>query len=145
MRVLGNILWLIFGGLLTAFLYAVAGLVMFILIITIPFGVQAFKLAAFSLWPFGSVMVEQPGSGGCLTTVGNVIWVILAGIWLALAHLVSALLLAITIIGIPFAIAHVKLAGAALVPFGKSVMSKEAAEAQRYRVIVGVDQLGGGG
>ena len=141
MRTLGNILWLILGGLPMAIAYAVAGLVMFILIITIPFGIQAFKLAAFSLWPFGSVMVEQPGGGGCVTTVGNVIWVVLAGIWLALGHLVAAFFLAITIIGIPFAVANVKLAGAALVPFGKSVMSKEAAEAQQYRVVVSVDPL----
>jgi uncharacterized membrane protein YccF (DUF307 family) len=141
MRVLGNILWLIFGGLIMALLYAIAGVVMFLLIITIPFGIQAFKLAAFSLWPFGSVMVEQPGGGGCATTAGNIIWVVLAGFWLAIGHLVAAFFLAITIIGIPFAVANVKLAGAALVPFGKSVMSKEAAEVQHYRVVVTVDPL----
>jgi uncharacterized membrane protein YccF (DUF307 family) len=142
-RVLGNILWLIFGGLIMALGYAVAGVVMFLLIITIPFGIQAFKLAGFALWPFGSVMVERPGSGGCVSIVGNVIWVLLAGIWLAIGHLIAALFLAITIIGLPFAIANVKLAGAALVPFGKSVMSAEAAETQRYRVVLAVAPLDG--
>ena len=92
MRTLGNILWLILGGLPMAFAYAVAGVVMFVLIITIPFGIQAFKLAGFALWPFGRVMVEIPGKGGCLNTVGNVIWIVLAGIWLAIAHLFWALL-----------------------------------------------------
>ncbi|MEN8114966.1 MAG: YccF domain-containing protein [Actinomycetota bacterium] len=142
MKTIGNILWLIFGGIAMALAYALAGVVMFLLIITIPFGIQAFKLAAFSLWPFGRVMVESPGKVGCVTTVGNILWVVLAGIWLAIGHIISAFFLAITIIGIPFAIANVKLAGAALVPFGRSVMSKEAAERQQYRVVVGVDPLG---
>jgi uncharacterized membrane protein YccF (DUF307 family) len=88
-------------------------------------------------------MVERPGSGGCVSIVGNVIWVLLAGIWLAIGHLIAALFLAITIIGIPFAIANVKLAGAALVPFGKSVMSAEATETQRYRVVLAVAPLDG--
>ena len=121
MRTIGNILWLILGGLAMAISYAVAGLVMFVLIITIPFGIQAFKLAGFALWPFGSVMVDTPQAGGVARTVGNIIWFLLAGIWLALGHLFWALLLAITIIGIPFAVANVKLAGAALGPFGRSV------------------------
>ena len=142
MRVIGNVLWLVLGGFAMAVGYAIAGLVMFVLIITIPFGVQAFKLAGFALWPFGRVMAEAPQTGGGVRTIGNVIWVILAGWWLALGHLFSALLLAITIIGIPFAVANVKLAGAALVPFGRSVMSKEAAQAQRYTVVVGVEPLG---
>ena len=142
MRTLGNILWLILGGLPMAIAYAVAGLLMLVLIITIPFGVQAFKLAGFALWPFGRVMVEIPGKGGCLNTIGNVIWIILAGFWLAIGHLLSALLLAITIIGIPFAVANVKLAGAALVPFGRTIMSAEAAKVQSYPVVVGVQPLG---
>jgi len=126
-----------------AIAYAIAGLFMFILIVTIPFGVQAFKLAGFALWPFGRVMVDIPErSGGCLNTVGNILWLLLAGIWLAIGHLISALLLAITIIGIPFAVANVKLAGAALVPFGRSVMSQAQADAMRYPVVVSVNQLG---
>ena len=142
MRIIGNILWLILGGLPMAIAYAFAGLVMFVLIITIPFGIQAFKLAGFALWPFGRVMVEIPGKGGCLNTTGNVIWVVVAGIWLAIGHIISAFLLAITIIGIPFAVANVKLAGAALVPFGRTIMSADAARAQSYPVVVGVQPLG---
>ncbi len=142
MRIIGNILWLILGGLPMAIAYAFAGLVMFVLIITIPFGIQAFKLAGFALWPFGRVMVEIPGKGGCLNTMGNVIWVVVAGIWLAIGHIISAFLLAITIIGIPFAVANVKLAGAALVPFGRTIMSADAARAQSYPVVVGVQPLG---
>jgi len=143
MRTLGNILWLIFGGVALAISYAIAGIVMFLLIITIPFGIQAFKLAAFTLWPFGSVMVDKPGTRhGCLTTVGNILWVVLAGIWLAIGHIVAAFFLAITIIGIPFAIANVKLAGAALVPFGRQVMSRAEAERMRYPIVVGVDPIG---
>ena len=142
MRVIGNVLWLILGGLAMAVGYAIAGVVMFVLIITIPFGVQAFKLAGFALWPFGRVMAETPDTGAITRTIGNVLWVILAGWWLALGHLFWAVLLAITIIGIPFAVANLKLAGAALVPFGRSVMSQEAARAQRYTVVVGVEPLG---
>jgi uncharacterized membrane protein YccF (DUF307 family) len=123
--------------------YAIAGVFMFMLIITIPFGVQAFKMAGFALWPFGRVMVDISGrSGGCLNTVGNILWLLLAGIWLAIGHLISALFLAITIIGIPFAVANVKLAGAALVPFGRSVMSQAQADAMHYPVVVSVDHLG---
>ncbi|MEA3501267.1 MAG: YccF domain-containing protein [Actinomycetota bacterium] len=142
MRTLGNILWLVFGGIAMAVGYAVAGLVMFVLIITIPFGIQAFKLAGFALWPFGRVMVEIPGKGGCATTIGNVLWVVLAGFWLALGHLIAAFFLAITIIGIPLAIANVKLAGAALVPFGRTVVTQEEAARLGYRVVVAVEPLG---
>lgn len=109
-----------------------------VLIITIPFAIQSFKLAGFSLLPFGGIVVDQARGSGGLSTIGNVIWVLLAAIWLALGHLLSALFLAITIIGIPFAVAHVKLAGAALTPFGKSVMSTSQAEASRQRVVVSV-------
>jgi uncharacterized membrane protein YccF (DUF307 family) len=126
-----------------AIAYTIAGLFMFILIVTIPFGVQAFKMAGFALWPFGRVMVDIPErSGGCLNTVGNILWLLLAGIWLAIGHLISALILAITILGIPFAVANVKLAGAALVPFGRSVMSQAQADAMHYPVVVSVNQLG---
>jgi uncharacterized membrane protein YccF (DUF307 family) len=142
MRAVGNILWLIFGGIGMALGYALAGIIMFVFIITIPFGIQAFKLAGFTLWPFGRVMVEIPGKTGCTTTIGNVLWVVFAGIWLAIGHVVTAFFLAITIIGIPFAVAHVKLAGAALVPFGRTVMTQEAAARQSYRVVVGVEPLG---
>jgi uncharacterized membrane protein YccF (DUF307 family) len=121
LRLIGNILWLVLGGLWMAIGYVIAGLLMFVTIIGIPFGVQAFKLAGFSLWPFGRMMVKkaQPRTG---SLIGNVLWFILAGLWLALGHLLSALLFAITIIGIPFAIASLRLAEAALFPFGREVV-----------------------
>lgn len=125
-RVIGNILWLILSGLWMAMGYALAGLLMFVTIIGIPFGIQAFKLAGFSLWPFGRMMVKKTGARtGSL--LGNLLWFIFAGFWLALAHLGSALVFAITIIGIPFAIASVRLAEAALFPFGREIVPLEEA------------------
>ena len=94
---------------------------MFILIITIPFGIQAFKLAGYSLWPFGRTVVKRPEAGGA-SLVANLLWLLLAGWWLALGHLVTALLLAITIIGIPLAYANLKLVPVALWPFGREIV-----------------------
>ena len=121
MRLLGNILWLVLGGLEMAIVYAIAGIISFLLVVTAPLGVAAFRLAAFSLWPFGRSLVRKE-SAGAGSTVGNVVWIVLIGWWVALAHLVAAVVNAITIIGIPFAVAHVKLAGAALTPFGSDVV-----------------------
>jgi uncharacterized membrane protein YccF (DUF307 family) len=142
LRVIGNIIWLTFGGLFMAIIYAVAGIVMFILIITIPFGVQAFKLAGFTLWPFGRTLVRREGAHRALSIIGNVIWFVLAGVWIAIGHVISAVLCAITIIGIPFAVAHLKLAGAALVPFGREVVPISAAPPGEG---VAVIPLGGSG
>ena len=139
MRVVGNILWLLLGGLELAIAYAIAGLIAVVLIITIPFAVPAFRLAGFALWPFGRVLVQKSGAG-VGSTLGNVLWIVIAGIWLALGHLFAAFINAITIIGIPFAIAHVKLAGAALAPFGHTVVA--ASEAAGSPVTVGVEPLG---
>jgi uncharacterized membrane protein YccF (DUF307 family) len=110
-------LWLAIG-------YALAGIVMFILIVTIPFGVQAFKLASFSLWPFGRTVVKKPTAGGG-SVIGNVLWLLLAGWWIALGHLVTALALAVTIIGLPLAWANVKLVPVALWPFGREIVSAD--------------------
>jgi len=121
MRTLLNIIWLVLSGLWLAIGYALAGLVMFILIITIPFGIQAFKLAGYSLWPFGRTVVKRPDAGGA-SLIGNILWLVLAGWWLALFHLVTAVLLAITIIGIPLAYANVKLVPVALWPFGREIV-----------------------
>ena len=126
MRLLLNVIWLIFGGLLLALGYALAGLVMCILIITIPFGIQAFKMASFTLWPFGRTLIkrEEAGAG---SVIGNVIWIVLAGWWLAIGHLVTAAAQAITIVGIPLAIANVKLIPISLWPFGREIVSVEEA------------------
>ncbi len=120
MRLIGNILWLLLGGLEMAVAYAIAGLLAFLLIVTAPLGVAAFRLAGFSLWPFGRTLVAKPGAG-IGSGLGNIVWVLVFGWWLALGHVVAAILTAITVIGIPFAVAHLKLAGAALTPFGHEV------------------------
>ena len=112
---------MILAGFWLAVGYAIAGLVMFILIITIPFGIASFRLAGYALWPFGRTVVKKP-TAGVGSVVGNIIWLVLAGWWLAIAHLVSAVLLAITIIGLPLAYANVKLIPVALWPFGREVV-----------------------
>src|ERR687897_993305 len=134
MRTLLNLVWLVLSGLWLAIGYAVAGIVMCLLVITIPFGIQAFKLAGYSLWPFGRVVVKKP-TAGAGSVVGNVIWLVLAGWWLALAHIVTAFFLAITIIGIPLAIGNLKLVPVALWPFGREIvpMSEVSAALGGYR------------
>jgi len=130
-RLLLNIIWLVFAGFWLAVGYALAGLIMFILIITIPFGVQAFKLANFALWPFGRTMIKRSDAGGA-SVIGNVIWLVLAGWWLAIAHLVTAFAQAITIIGLPLAYANVKMIPAGLWPFGRElVRTADLTEAMR--------------
>ena len=121
MRLVLNIIWLIFGGVWLALGYLIAALLCFILIITIPFGFAALRIASYALWPFGRTIIEKPGAGtGAL--IGNVIWVLLFGIWLALEHLVTAVAMAITIIGIPLALANLKLIPVSLVPLGKEIV-----------------------
>ncbi len=117
MSLLGNILWLIFGGFLAALGYIIGGLLVCLTIIGIPFGVQSMKLGAAMMTPFGKEVVQEKREGGCLLFVFDIIWVLLFGWEIALAHLASALFLAITIIGIPFAIQHVKLVPVALFPY----------------------------
>lgn len=121
MRVILNIIWLVLAGFWLAVGYVIAGLVMTILIITIPFGFQAFKLASYALWPFGRTVVRSSDTGAG-PVVGNVIWILLAGWWLALEHLVTGLLLAITIIGLPLAIANFKMIVISLAPFGREIV-----------------------
>jgi uncharacterized membrane protein YccF (DUF307 family) len=128
-RVLLNLIWLIFGGIWVALGYAVAALVMFILIITIPFGIASARMALFCLWPFGRTLVKKPGAGtGSL--IGNVIWIVLAGWWLALGHLVSGIAMCITIIGIPLGLANFKLIPVSLTPFGREIVDID--QAPRY-------------
>jgi uncharacterized membrane protein YccF (DUF307 family) len=122
-----NVVWLIFGGALMALGYAIVGLICYALVLTIPFGVACFRLANFALWPFGRTVVPKPDAGGG-SLVGNIIWVILAGWWLALGHIVAAVGLAITIIGIPLAWAHLKMVPAALFPLGQQVLDNEQAK-----------------
>ena len=120
MRLLLNLLWIVFGGFVVWLEYVIGGLLLCLTVVGIPFGMQCFKMAGLALLPFGKDIVDAPGSSpiGCLL---NVFWIVVAGIWIFLSHLVLALGLAVTIIGIPFAIQHVKLAMLALAPFGKLV------------------------
>ena len=122
MRTIGNILWFVLAGLWMAIGYVLAGVVQCITIIGIPFGLQSFKLAGNALLPFGRVVVQRMDRSATGTGLGNVIWLLLGGLWLALGHVVTGVLLCITIIGIPFGIASFKLAGLALVPFGKQIV-----------------------
>jgi uncharacterized membrane protein YccF (DUF307 family) len=128
MRLLLNLIWLILCGWWMAPLYTLAGVVMCLLIITIPFGLQAFKLAGFMLWPFGRTVVRRPTAGGA-SVIGNVIWVVLVGWELAIGHLVAAVLLTITIIGIPLALANLKLVPISLLPFGRTIVPVAEAQA----------------
>jgi uncharacterized membrane protein YccF (DUF307 family) len=121
MRVLGNIIWLVFGGIIIAIEYLVASLLMMVTIIGIPFGIQTLKLAGLALWPFGKKIVTHERSNGCLYIIFNLIWILVGGVWIALSHLVFGVLFYITIIGIPFGNQHFKLAGLALTPFGKDI------------------------
>ncbi|ATQ31020.1 YccF domain-containing protein [Rhodococcus ruber] len=121
MRILLNIIWLVFGGLWLALGYFVAGLICFVLIITIPFGIAAFRIGVYALWPFGKTVVDKP-TAGAGSLIGNVIWVIVAGIWLALGHVVTAIAMAITIIGIPLAVANLKMVPISLLPLGKDIV-----------------------
>ena len=121
MSFLGNIIWVVFGGFLIFVQYIISGFLLCITIIGIPFGIQIFKLAILSLWPFGKEVENIPDASGCLSVVMNVIWFLYAGLWIALHHLLWALIFCITIVGIPFGVQHFKLAGLALFPFGKQI------------------------
>ena len=121
-----NVIWLVFEGLWMAIAYAVAGLLCFVLIITIPFGIAAFRIARYVLWPFGQTIERRP-TAGVASVVGNVLWVILFGWWLALGHLISGIALALTIIGIPLAVASFKIIPITLLPLGVRIVPVDRA------------------
>ena len=124
MRTVLNIIWLLLCGIWMAIGYVVAGIVCCVLIVTIPFGLASFRIADFALWPFGRTLVRRPDAGAP-SVFGNIIWIIFAGWWLALAHVVTALALALTIIGIPLALANLKLVPVSLVPLGRIIVDAE--------------------
>jgi uncharacterized membrane protein YccF (DUF307 family) len=124
MRFVLNLIWLIFGGLLLALGYALAGVISFILIITIPFGFAAFRMANYTLWPFGRTLVKKP-TAGLGSAIGNVIWFILAGWWLALGHIITAVAMFITIIGIPLGLANLKLVPVSVTPLGREIVDAD--------------------
>ncbi|MGZ4226222.1 MAG: YccF domain-containing protein [Solirubrobacteraceae bacterium] len=122
MRLLLNIIWFVLAGLWMAIGYAFAALICFILIITIPFGIAALRIAVFALWPFGKTVIRRPDAG-IASRIGNVIWFVLCGWWLALAHLITGTLLCLTIIGIPLGLANYKLIPISLLPIGREIVS----------------------
>lgn len=121
MNLLGNIIWLIFGGFAVFLEYMAAGIVLCISVIGIPFGLQCFKIAIVSLVPFGREVRDSPHDIGCLSLIFNIVWIFVGGIWIALTHLFFGILLAITIIGLPFARQHFKLMSLCFAPFGKEI------------------------
>ena len=120
-RAILNVIWLVLEGFWMAIAYILAGIVCFILIITIPFGIAAFRIAGYVLWPFGRTVERRP-SAGIGSAIGNVLWIILFGWWLALGHLVAGVLLMLTIIGIPLGIASFKIIPVTLVPLGAQIV-----------------------
>ena len=121
MKLLGNLIWILFGGFLIALIYFIVGIVMCVTIIGIPFGVQLFKLGAFALWPFGHELVYRSTEPGCVSTVMNLLWILLGWWEIALLHLAFGVIFCITIIGIPFGVQHFKMAVNSLFPFGREI------------------------
>lgn len=141
MRLVGNIIWFVFAGLWLAIGYAIAALFCFILIITIPFGVASLRIAMFTLWPFGQVLVPKPDKGAG-SAIGNVIWFVIAGWWLTLMHIVTGVLMCITIIGIPLGLANFKLINVGLRPFGREIVSVDEAKRRAGSAPITVPVLG---
>ncbi|MDI5978081.1 YccF domain-containing protein [Amycolatopsis magusensis] len=121
MRTILNVIWLVLCGFWMAVGYAIAGIICHLLIITIPFGRAAFRMANYALWPFGRTLVDRRGAGAA-SVVGNIIWIVVAGWWLAIGHLLTGLALCVTIIGIPLGVANFKLVPVSLVPLGKDIV-----------------------
>ncbi|GGU63673.1 hypothetical protein GCM10010211_30890 [Streptomyces albospinus] len=121
MKFILNILWLILSGFWMALGYALAGLICCILIVTIPFGIASFRIAGYALWPFGRTTVERRDAGAG-SVIGNIIWIVFAGWWLALGHIVTGIALCVTIIGIPFGIANFKMIPISLLPLGREIV-----------------------
>ncbi|MFI6322268.1 YccF domain-containing protein [Nonomuraea sp. NPDC050556] len=124
MRTILNVIWLIFAGIWLAMGYALAGVICCILIITIPFGIASFRIAAYALWPFGRTVVRDPDAG-IMSTIGNIIWFVVAGVWLAIGHVITSIPLFISIIGIPLGIANLKMIPVSLLPLGARIVDND--------------------
>ncbi|MBP1666324.1 MAG: YccF protein [Bacteroidetes bacterium] len=122
MKILGNLIWLIFGGIIIAIEYIIGSIILMITIVGIPFGLQTLKMGALAIWPFGRDTRVHERASGCLYIVMNLLWLLCGGIWIALTHALFGLLLMITIIGIPFGMQHFKLSSVALNPFGRDIV-----------------------
>jgi len=130
MRIILNVIWLLFAGIWMAIAYVIAGIICCVLIITIPFGIASFRIAAYALWPFGRPVVRR-ADAGVASAVGNIIWLLVAGIWLALGHIGTGILLCFTIIGIPLGVASFKMVPISLLPLGREIVPVDAAYAVR--------------
>jgi uncharacterized membrane protein YccF (DUF307 family) len=124
LRVVLNVVWLVFGGIWLALAYVVAGVLCCILVVTIPWGIASFRIANYVLWPFGRTVVSRP-TAGVGSLLGNVVWILVAGIWLVIGHIVTAIAQAVTIIGIPLAIANLKVIPVTLTPLGKEIVPSD--------------------
>ncbi|MFH8345913.1 YccF domain-containing protein [Streptomyces sp. NPDC018045] len=131
MKLILNVIWLILSGLWMAIGYVIAGVICCVLIITIPFGIASFRIAGYALWPFGRTTVERRDAGAG-SLIGNVIWVVFAGWWLAVGHIVTGLLQCVTIIGIPFGVANFKMVPLSLFPLGREIVPTDQPFAGRY-------------
>ena len=123
MKIVGNLVWLIFGGIIIAIEYFIGSIILIVTIIGIPFGIQTLKMGALAIWPFGRDTRVHERASGCLYILMNVLWLLCGGIWIALTHALFGLFLCITIIGIPFGLQHFKLTAVALNPFGRDIVS----------------------
>jgi uncharacterized membrane protein YccF (DUF307 family) len=122
MHLLGNIVWLVLGGIIIAIEYLIGSLILMVTIVGIPFGIQTLKMAALAIWPFGRDTRVHSRASGCLYIFMNVLWLVTGGLWIAITHAFFGLLLCITIIGIPFGLQHFKLTAIALSPFGRDIV-----------------------
>jgi uncharacterized membrane protein YccF (DUF307 family) len=135
MRLALNIIWFVLAGLWMAIGYAIAALICFIFIITIPFGIASLRIGIFALWPFGKTVIKR-ADAGIASGIGNVIWFIFCGWWLALLHIIGGVLLCLTIIGIPLGLANFKLIPVSLLPMGREIVSIEQARAMGVAPLV---------
>lgn len=133
MNALLNIIWLIFGGIWLAIGYFIAGIICCLLIVTIPFGIASFRIGAYALWPFGRTVVDRGGRTYFFSTLGNVIWVVVAGVWIAIGHVLTSIPMFLSIIGIPLGIANIKLIPVSLMPLGKEIVPTAGARLPQVR------------
>lgn len=133
MKTLLNIIWLVFGGIWLALGYAVVGILCCLTVVLIPFGIASFRIAGYALWPFGRMIVNKGVRPSALSTVGNVLWILIAGIWIVVGHVTTAVAQAVTIIGIPLAIANIKMIPVSFAPLGKEIVPTDRPFVAMYR------------
>ncbi|MHA7261717.1 YccF domain-containing protein [Arthrobacter sp. TMN-37] len=133
MNILLNLIWLLFGGIWLALGYFAAGILCCLLIVTIPFGIASFRIGVYALWPFGRTVVDRGGRVSFFSTLGNIIWLLVAGIWIAIGHVLTAIPMFVSIIGIPLGIANLKLIPVSLMPLGKVIVETRGTRIPEYR------------